>query len=986
MTVLRTAYVEVMPKTDKFEPELNKRIRRIDASAAAGSAGEQAGESFGTRMAGAVTTAFAAAGIGGVLAGAVTASLDVSGANDKLRAQLNLTAEESARLGKAAGELYSNNYGESMGEVNTAIAKVLQAVPSLRNASVPVLKEIASGALDIARVFDQDVGGVTSAVSSMLRSGLAPNAQAAMDLITKGLQSGADKGGDFLDTLTEYSVQFTKLGLDGPAALGVINQLLAGGARNSDLAADAIKEFSIRAIDGSKTSAEGFKAIGVNAGDMAKAIASGGPAARTAFGEVVERLNAMQDPVKRNQAGVALFGTQWEDLGDAFRKLDVSAATDGLGKVAGATKGIADQSDQGRINGFVRSLKTGFVNVVGGEVLPRVTEFIDKLKSNKGLMDGLRSVGDKLVGTLSATASTAGDVVRWFREHETVTKTLAVAVGALLVATQAHAAVLAVQAAGGLVAYITQIRIVSAVTKAWAAVQWIINAAMSANPVGLIIIGLLALGAALVVAYQKSDTFRAIVQAAWKGIQVAVSFAWNNIIKPAVAALVWYFKNVMAPTFLWLYNNVVKPVWAGIQLAVKAAWVVIQIILAGMKMYFERVIAPVFRFLWNNVVKPVFAGIAATISAVWNKGIKPVFEVLGGFIKDKVAPAFRSGVGAIAAAWDKVKDAASKPVRFVIDQVLNQGIIGGINWLASKVGVKDRIPPIRWGGGGGSKKTGDAISGNTKYGDGYGHRHGTGDGEGIGDGLGSLLTNPGKWLADRAGIGKLAARFGNNPFVKTLTGAVGRAKNFALEKVQSLVGEFLGRGGGGSVGAGGLRTGISGALAALRATFGSVPLISGVRPGATTLTGNRSYHADGRAIDIAPVRPWAEYLNRTYRGQLKELITPWQDLNLLNGRPHQYRGAVWQQHNFAGGNAHVHAAMANGGIIHEPVFGIGRSGRTYAFGERGPETVTPGVGGGQRTYSISVQVAPTAHPAEVGRQIVESIKAFEAGSGSRWRR
>jgi hypothetical protein len=39
----------------------------------------------------------------------------------------------------------------------------------------------------------------------------------------------------------------------------------------------------------------------------------------------------------------------------------------------------------------------------------------------------------------------------------------------------------------------------------------------------------------------------------------------------------------------------------------------------------------------------------------------------------------------------------------------------------------------------------------------------------------------------------------------------------------------------------------------------------------------------------------------------------------------------------------AHLAMANGGVIGEPVFGFGASGRSYSFGERGPETVVPGV-------------------------------------------
>jgi hypothetical protein len=48
---------------------------------------------------------------------------------------------------------------------------------------------------------------------------------------------------------------------------------------------------------------------------------------------------------------------------------------------------------------------------------------------------------------------------------------------------------------------------------------------------------------------------------------------------------------------------------------------------------------------------------------------------------------------------------------------------------------------------------------------------------------------------------------------------------------------------------------------------------------------------------------------------------------------------------YAQGGPVGHIAMANGGVIREPVVGIGASGRTYSFGERGAETVTPGAGG-----------------------------------------
>ncbi|MDH6460111.1 hypothetical protein M2302_000262 [Micromonospora sp. A200] len=135
----------------------------------------------------------------------------------------------------------------------------------------------------------------------------------------------------------------------------------------------------------------------------------------------------------------------------------------------------------------------------------------------------------------------------------------------------------------------------------------------------------------------------------------------------------------------------------------------------------------------------------------------------------------------------------------------------------------------------------------------------------------------------------------------------------------------------------------------LRQAFPALSLISGFRPGATTLSGSQSYHALNRAVDYAPNRDMARWVFTNYRARTKEFISPFQEYNLLNGSPHRYTGSVWAQHNFAGGNAHNHWAMANGGVIPEPVFGVGASGRTYSFAERGPETVVPN-GGAMRLH------------------------------------
>ena len=52
--------------------------------------------------------------------------------------------------------------------------------------------------------------------------------------------------------------------------------------------------------------------------------------------------------------------------------------------------------------------------------------------------------------------------------------------------------------------------------------------------------------------------------------------------------------------------------------------------------------------------------------------------------------------------------------------------------------------------------------------------------------------------------------------------------------------------------------------------------------------------------------------------------------------------------------------QAAGGIIPEPVFGIGASGQTYTFGENGPETVVPGVRGLQSGAGSVVNITINA--------------------------
>jgi hypothetical protein len=92
-----------------------------------------------------------------------------------------------------------------------------------------------------------------------------------------------------------------------------------------------------------------------------------------------------------------------------------------------------------------------------------------------------------------------------------------------------------------------------------------------------------------------------------------------------------------------------------------------------------------------------------------------------------------------------------------------------------------------------------------------------------------------------------------------------------------------------------------------------IRVLSGYRPGARTLSGSLSLHALDRARDFSPSKELARKWDERYGPRTREAITPYQQYNRLRGRRHRYTGAVWNQHNFAGGNAHDHIAMDDGG-------------------------------------------------------------------------
>lgn len=491
------------------------------------------------------------AAVGGGLSKGLTDNMNIEAANDKLAAQLGATGPEAERLGKVAGNLYGDAYGDSLESVNEAIRSVVQNIGGMSKASDADLKSVTGTVMNLGKAFDQDIGATSRAVGKMLKTGLATDATQALDILTRGFQTGANEADDLLDTFSEYSTQFRVIGLSGEQAMGLLSQGLKAGARDADTVADALKEFAIRAIDGSDTTKHGFESLGLSSEVMAKKIAAGGPEAAKGLDQVLDSLRTIEDPVKRNAIAVELFGTKAEDMGEALFALDPSKAVAALGQVGGAATTMGNTLND-NANHKVEELKRG------------LEQMLQSAASSQGPL-GTATAAVMAFGEPALSA--AGDIGALATGFGGLAAKAGVAIGGVIgsfASMVASAAVSTATTIGSLAA--------QGAKWLWLGVQSLLHAAKVAaawliamGPIGLIIAAVIAVVALIVANW---DTIKAAIATAWEWIKGKTSAFWEwlkGIVKSAVDAVVNIFMN-------WSLPGLIIKHWDSIKNAAKAAW------------------------------------------------------------------------------------------------------------------------------------------------------------------------------------------------------------------------------------------------------------------------------------------------------------------------------------------------------------------------------------------------------------------------------
>ena len=403
---LQSAFGKVAKSAANSKEELQALVEAVDDvdSAAKKSKGEalmQVAELSDTLQA---TMGQAAATVGksfaGVTAGAAAAATATTGllarlgdgfnkAVNQIGASTGATGKDLKQLGQIAQAVYSHNFGDSLEDVADGISVVRQTTQLMGKE----LQAATEAGFALRDTFGYDLAESARTASSLMKN-FQIDAEKAYNIIAVGAQNGADQNDDLLDTLNEYSAQYAALGL---SADQFVNGLISGakaGVFSIDKVGDAVKEFNIRAKDGSKSTTGAFATLKLNATKTMQAFASGGDTAQRAFFQVVRALESMQDPVTKNQTAVALFGTQYEDLEQTV--LPVLASMEDSSKQAYDALGQINKVKYDDLGSAMEGLK----RTIEGALLPSASKITSGPLMDA--MEALQEMAQKLAKNIKA--------------------------------------------------------------------------------------------------------------------------------------------------------------------------------------------------------------------------------------------------------------------------------------------------------------------------------------------------------------------------------------------------------------------------------------------------------------------------------------------------------------------------------------------------------------------------------------------------------
>lgn len=611
-------------EAEKSTDDLNESFKDSDGSL------DAFGVALGNLASGAVTAIINKLG---ELAGAVKdAYLEFDSGRDAVVKATGATGEAADELAKSMTNVSKrvkgdfNTIGSAIGEVNTRFGYTGE---ELENTTEQFMK--------FAEITGMDATKAVQTVSKAMNNAGIDSSKYSevLDEIAIAAQASGISAEKLTENLTKYGSQTRAAGLNTKESIALFAQFEKSGV-NAEMA-----------LGGLKTAVKTWSDEGKNS--------------RIEFQRTIQDIKDSPNVLEATQKAIDVFGSKaGTELADAIHsgRFEYSEFLDVVKGSEGTVSATYEETQSGfdKAALAVQNMKTTAAELADG--------LLQKYSPQ------IKVAIQKITDLIDEYAPKVEDGIDWMTEHLPEIEAGVVGIGVAFATWKIAGIISAVTAA---------LAGMSAAEVVAAAKTWLLNTALLANPIGLVVAAIAALVAAFVVLWNKSDKFREFWINLWdkiktsaavviEFIKIAFSDTWDKIKK------VW---NVAAKYFegVWkaikLVFSVVKSVLTG---NFSDAWNGIKAIWSIVSGWFnDNVVKPVqdfFSNMWSNVKKgasDAWNGITETFahvadwfhekfSAAWQR-VKDVFSTGGQIfdgIKDGITNAFKSVVNAIIRGINKI--------------------------------------------------------------------------------------------------------------------------------------------------------------------------------------------------------------------------------------------------------------------------------------------------------------------------------------------
>ena len=500
-------------------------------------------------------------GAGFVFGGIIEGVENMSQKMSALQARTGATDEQLKLLKDSAIDVFKRGVGESIDEAIDSLAIAQQQLSAFLNPDE--IKNFLVSSAGIAKVYDKDINEVVQKSRTFIVNfGLA--GKEAGDLVSLAMQKTGTSMDDTLDTLDEYSLLMKQAGLSAEEFTSILISGVKQGARDTDKLADSIKEASEK----------------INLGDFIAPFKDLSKSATGAEKSVISSINKILTEAKKGDISIAdALRLSAAEIQEGVDNKTISAALQTqLTEIIGGTAAL-DVGAELWSKVFSGGLPSGEIKEQAEEAGKLIEEAV-KPKGLEGFQRSISSMFANLATDLAPLFDKINEALISITPYvkdmaQILLDTLVPALGFLADNMDSIIPILGV-VGGAIIAYIGITKIWSLVTAEQTILQQLLNSAFLASPIGLVVLAVAGLVAVLIVAYNKSDDFRKIVDTVFDSVKEFASELWTNM-KPILSQTWEIIKKLGSILYKVLYIYISKfimpalKLWWDITIAISGA-------------------------------------------------------------------------------------------------------------------------------------------------------------------------------------------------------------------------------------------------------------------------------------------------------------------------------------------------------------------------------------------------------------------------------